>query len=77
MVMPNELNTRSAEIAAEIRGEMAKQKFPITALAEQVGMPVSTLRRSVLGYRSFTVDELFSITTVLGIRMSDLIEQAA
>ena len=39
-------------------------------------MPVSTLRRSVNGQRSLTLDELFVITRVLGISATELVNRA-
>ncbi|MCT1463371.1 helix-turn-helix domain-containing protein [Corynebacterium sanguinis] len=71
--MPNELITRSERIAAEIRAEMAKKKITVNGLANQVDIPISTLRRSVNGSRSFTIDELFVITRVLEVEPAELV----
>lgn len=65
--MPNELITSSQRIAAEIRAEMGRQKVSINQLAEEIGMPVTTFRRSVNGDRSFTLDEFWAISVALKI----------
>ena len=74
--MPNELNTRSERVAEEIRAEMARQQITVDALSEQSGIPISTLRRSVKGYRPFTINELFVITRLLGISVVEIIQRA-
>ena len=76
MNMPNELNTRSERVAEEIRAEMARQQITVDALSEQSGIPISTLRRSVKGYRPFTINELFVITRLLGISVVEIIQRA-
>lgn len=73
--MPNELNMRSVKVAAEIRAEMARQKVSVNTLSEAVGIPLSTLRRSVNGTRSFTLDELHAVGEALGLRLSVLISR--
>lgn len=74
--MPNELTTSSQRIAAEIRAEMARQKISINQLAEDIGMPISTLRRSVNGDRPFTLDEFWEITSSLGIKPVEVVARA-
>ena len=74
--MPNELRPRSKGIAAEIRAELAKQELSVSSVANKTGIPVSTLRRSVRGFRPFTTDELFAITSLLGVRMSEIVSRA-
>ena len=76
MNMPNELNARSEWVAEEIRAEMARQQITVDALSEQSGIPISTLRRSVKGYRPFTINELFVITRLLGISVVEIIQRA-
>lgn len=75
--MPNELSCRSGQIAAEIRAELARQEKTVNELADEVGMPVSTARRSVKGQRPFNVDELFEICRALGLGMVELIKRAS
>lgn len=74
--MPNELKARTEGIAAEIRAELARQEISVNALSNNTGIPVSTLRRSVRGFRPFTVDELFVITRTLGLLMSEVVARA-
>ncbi|AKK04565.1 hypothetical protein CMUST_01075 [Corynebacterium mustelae] len=76
-IMPNELSCRSGQIAAEIRAELARQEKTVNDLADEVGMPISTARRSVKGQRPFNVDELFAVCGVLGLGMVELIERAS
>lgn len=73
--MPNELNTRSERVSEEIRAEMARQQITVDALSEQSGIPISTLRRSVKGYRPFAINELFVITRLLGISVVEIIQR--
>ena len=75
--MPNELNPRSEAVSAEIRAEMARQKVSMNSLAMEVGIPVSTLRRSVLGQRPFNIDELHDVAEFLNISMAELIYNSA
>lgn len=75
--MPNELNPRSEAVSAEVRAEMARQKVSMNSLAMQVGIPVSTLRRSVLGQRPFSIDELHDVAEFLNISMAELIHNSA
>ena len=74
--MPNELNTRSERVAEEIRAEMARQQISVDALSEKSGIPISTLRRSVKGYRPFTIQELFVITRLLDTTVVEIIQRA-
>lgn len=74
--MPNELNTRSERVAEEVRAEMARQQITVDALSEQSGIPISTLRRSVKGYRPFTINELFVITRLLETSVVDIVQRA-
>lgn len=76
MNMPNELNTRSERVAEEVRAEMARQQITVDALSEQSGIPISTLRRSVKGYRPFTINELFVITRLLETSVVDIVQRA-
>ncbi|WP_445227935.1 helix-turn-helix domain-containing protein [Corynebacterium sp. H127] len=74
--MPNGLSSRSREIATEVRAELARQEISVNEVAETTGIPISTLRRSVKGHRSFTVDELFAVTRMLNISVSGLVQKA-
>ena len=74
--MPNELNTRSERVAEEVRAEMARRQISVDALSEESGVPISTLRRSVKGYRPFTIQELFVITRLLDTTVVEIIQRA-
>lgn len=72
--MPNEL-TRTEKVAAEIRAEMGRQLISLASLADVVGMPISTLRRSVNGHRALTLDELAAISEALSVSPAHLIRR--
>lgn len=74
--MPSELKSSSATVAEEIRAEMARQKISVNALAECIGMPISTLRRSINGSRPFGVDEVFKVTQALNVSATSIIQRA-
>ena len=71
--MPNELSSRSSKLAGGIRAEMARKEITVNQVADAIGMPISTLRRSVKGQRPFTIDELDSIAGYLGFTLSELL----
>lgn len=74
--MPNELTTRSERIAAEIRAEMARQMISNNALADEIGMPISTLRRSVNGDRPFNLDEFWAVAQALDLSATELVARS-
>lgn len=72
--MPNEL-TRTERVAAEIRAELARQQKTVNQLADETGMSISTLRRSINGHRSLTLDELAAIARQLNVQASQLLRR--
>lgn len=62
-------------MAEEIRAEMARQKMNVNELSEVVGIPLSTLRRSLNGLRPLTLDELHGIGSALNLKLSVLISR--
>lgn len=74
--MPNELKASSIDLSVEVRAEMERQKISLNSLASKTGIPISTLRRRVIGFSPFTTDELFVVTTLLGVKMSEIISRA-
>lgn len=67
---------RRAAIAAEIRGEAARQTVPLQSLANAAGINIATLRLRLKGRRPFTTDELHGITKLLAVPLADVIERA-
>ncbi|PZO98730.1 MAG: hypothetical protein DI609_09945 [Corynebacterium urealyticum] len=55
---------------------MARRQISVDALSEESGVPISTLRRSVKGYRPFTIQELFVITRLLDTTVVEIIQRA-
>lgn len=74
--MPNKLKSSSELVSEEIRAELARQKKSVNDLAENIGSPISTIRRSVNGHRSFTLDELDATAAYLGIGVIELIRKS-
>ncbi|MCT1442237.1 helix-turn-helix domain-containing protein [Corynebacterium glucuronolyticum] len=52
---------------------MARKEITVNQVADAIGMPISTLRRSVKGQRPFTIDELDSVAGYLGFTLSELL----
>lgn len=74
--MPNKLKSSSELVSEEIRAELARQKKSVNGLAEYIGSPISTIRRSVNGHRPFTLDELDATAAYLGIGVIELIRKS-
>lgn len=71
-------STISQRIAAEVRAEMGRQHKQVTlsAMSAETGITHSTLRRSIDGSRSFTLDELERVAAYLGLTIADLASRA-
>lgn len=70
-------STRSAQIAAEVRAEMARKRVTGTTLAEATGMSQPTLSRRLSGAIAFDIDELHEVAGVLGLTVTELLARAA
>jgi transcriptional regulator with XRE-family HTH domain len=67
---------RRANLAAEIRAEMARQRVSINQLAAGTSISASTLYRRLNGVKPFNVDELDAIAVFLGVPAWELAERA-
>lgn len=67
---------RRSAIAAEIRGEAARQAVSQQSLAAAADISTATLRNRLAGKRPFTTDELHSITKFLAVPLVEIIERA-
>jgi hypothetical protein len=74
--MSIELNRISQLVAAEIRAELGRQEKSINDLSEAIGIPISTVRRSVKGYRAMNIDELSCTASFLNLSLVELIKRA-
>lgn len=59
--------TTTERIAGQVRAILAQRRLTRRWLADQVGMPVSTLNRRLTGSQAFTVDELAAVAAALDI----------
>lgn len=66
-----------AQIARQIRVEMARIDMEQGILADRAGMARSTLSRYLQGRRSMTMPTFFRIAEVLELPPSELLERAA
>jgi DNA-binding Xre family transcriptional regulator len=66
---------RRAEVAAEIRAELARQRVPQTALISATGISKNTLRRRLNGVKPFYVHELEAICSFLNIPLSEFLDR--
>lgn len=64
------------QITAELRAEMAAQRYTIKGLAEQTRYSRSLLNSRFNGHKAFDMDELATITAVLGITVKELLARA-
>jgi transcriptional regulator with XRE-family HTH domain len=65
-----------SQITAELRAEMAAQRYTIKGLAELTGYSRSLLNSRFNGHKAFDMDELAAITKVLGITVKELLARA-
>lgn len=61
-----EIGQIRSHIAAEIRAEAARQSLPLSTLADNAGIPRSTLHHKANGHSGFSTDELVLVAQVLG-----------
>lgn len=68
---------RTAQVAAKVVAARVAADLSEVALAEATNIPRSTLKRRLDGASPFTVEELDSIATVLGVPFASLLEDNA
>jgi transcriptional regulator with XRE-family HTH domain len=66
---------RRTAIAAELRGEAARQDISMQKLAEGSGINLATLRGRLKGKRPFTTDEIDRLTFFLSIPIVEFFER--
>lgn len=66
----------NAEVAGLVARAMVEKDISRLRLAEETGIPYTTLKRKLLGGTSFTFDELYHIATALGASPSQFIPSA-
>jgi len=76
MLMVSTVGPLTKEVAAIIRGRMARFNVNQTELAESVGISQSQLSKMVRGTRPIDIDQLESICDALGMGIEDAIEEA-
>lgn len=68
-----EIATASARVAANVRGELARQRRTQTDLSQALGRSQPYVSRRLSGRVAFGVDEVESIAGWLGVPVSTLI----
>lgn len=63
-------------VSAEIRRVLEERGMSGNQLAKAAGMDQSTVARKLRGTHAFTLNELDTVCSVLGIKASDVIEWA-
>lgn len=63
----------NAEIAANVRAELARGNHPRQPIADLLGLSRMGVHRRLSGETPFRVDELSKIATFLGVAVGDLI----
>ncbi|MCU1545029.1 MAG: hypothetical protein JWP30_129 [Homoserinimonas sp.] len=66
----------SYEIAATIRGELARQKMSKTHLAQEVGISLPQLSKIVAGLKRVDIEDLEAILTTLGLNLRQVLSNA-
>lgn len=74
--VPRMDSTPQARIAEAVRELMETQGVSQLALSEATGIPRATLIRRLNGHASFTVAELADVAAQLGVRPSQLLQDA-
>lgn len=74
MHTPSPPSLLSAQVAAELRAELARQKLSTTSLASWIGCPRSWVARRLSG-EVLTIDDLSTLTTALHVQPSDLLRK--
>ena len=75
MALP--LPPSNATIAGRVQAAMKAAGLSEVALADQAGIPRSTLRRRFLGNTDWLTGELAALSAVLGVRLLDLLADEA
>lgn len=76
--MSNEVNqTRTAQVAANIRAELARQRVSQRTLADELKMSPAALSNRLAGATPIDVNELSAIADALGVEPADLLGRAA
>lgn len=70
--MPDQV-TRAAQVAANVRAEMARRRWSGNALARQIGWAQSAMSRRLTAAIPFNVDELDLIARTLGVPFAALV----
>lgn len=68
--LPPDLRGRSAPL---VQQAMDTARVSINSLADQTGIPYSTLRRKITGHSDLTLAEVLVIAEALGLHPADLI----
>lgn len=64
------------ELAAEVRAEMARQRFTPIDVAKGTGISYATVKRRLAGQYPFTMDEFGAVAAFLGVEPSELVDRA-
>lgn len=65
-----------AAVAAELRGEAARQRLSLHELSRQSGIPYPTVQKSMAGRRMIDVVELARLCVALGISPGEMFQRA-
>ena len=70
------MDSFTTDVAANVRRAISDKGETQLSVSESTGIPRTTLIRRLDGVNPFTVAELRSIATMLGVRVRDLIDVA-
>jgi transcriptional regulator with XRE-family HTH domain len=75
--LPDHSGNVRADVAANVRAELARQRKPQKALREHLGISRVTMHRRITGQSPFDADELVGIAEFLDIPIGTLFQTQA
>lgn len=69
--------TLSTQVAAAVRAEAARKRIGQEAIASALGLSQASVSRRLRGVAPFELDEIPVVARVLGVAVTDLIQETA
>jgi len=65
----------NSSTATKVAAAIARSGHSVSTIAEQTFIPRSTLQRKLAGRSKFTIDDLFAIAQVIGVKTRSLLPE--
>lgn len=66
----------SRAVSAELRAELARQSYSVRGFSKMHGVPLTRLHKTLRGERVVDVEDLYSLSELLGIEPVDVLRRA-